>query len=179
MAAHTEETRQQRKPGKRRDYLRDIRAIHALQRQLDMSDDDARSLKQALTGTASSKDMNAPQRKRLLAHLLRLRDLRQGKTPTIQTGSVRPALWRSGSDWRDDRWKLACRLWTALFAVGQVRTNTDTALQAWVKRQSGVDTWRWLNTYQINSVIEALKKWCTRAGINTSALEGDNRRSTP
>jgi Protein of unknown function (DUF1018) len=43
-----------------------------------------------------------------------------------------------------------------------VHTNTDAALMAYVKRQTRVEHWRFLNGYQINAVIEALKAWQNR-----------------
>jgi hypothetical protein len=47
-----------------------------------------------------------------------------------------------------------------------VQADSDEALLAWVQRQHRVAAWRWLNTYQINGVVESLKKWCRRVGVD-------------
>lgn len=141
----------QRKP---RDYKKDIRSIHALQRELGLLDDDARALKIQVTGKASSKDMTDRQRARFISHLLKLKD------------KQRKQLHRSQADQQDARWDKARLLWSALHDAGAVRSNTDAALNSYVKRITKVDAWRWLNTYQINTVLEALKKWCERVGVN-------------
>ena len=49
--------------------------------------------------------------------------------------------------------------------AGEVRTNTDAALTAYVKRQTSMEAWRFLNGHQINTVIESLKRWCRRANV--------------
>ena len=75
---------------------------------------------------------------------------------------------RSADDYQDERWLKARALWHALAAAGVVRTNTDAALMTYVKRQTKLEHWRFLNGYQINAVIEALKNWCVRSGIDPS-----------
>lgn len=47
----------------------DLKAIHAMQRELGLSKDDAESLKLSVTGVSSSADMNEQQRARYIAHL--------------------------------------------------------------------------------------------------------------
>lgn len=46
-----------------------------------------------------------------------------------------------------------------------VKVNTDAALTKYVLRQTKVEAWRFLNGYQINTVIESLKTWCTRSNV--------------
>lgn len=139
-----------------------LAAIHIAHKALGLSKDDAAHLKQAVTGVQSAADMTEQQRKRYLAHLSSLQvsagliDPRPAKRPYVR---------RSVDDAEDERWGKARALWHALAASGVVRTDTDAALQAYVKRQTKVDAWRFLNGYQVNSVIEALKAWCTRNGI--------------
>ena len=133
-----------------------LAAIHIAFKALGISKDDACALKQAVTGVASAKDMSAQQRRRLLAHLSGL----QQRTGAPKRASV----LRSVDDTLDARWLKARALWAHLAASNLVHTDTDAALMAYVKRQTHVDAWRFLNSYQINSVIEALKLWCRRTG---------------
>ncbi len=59
-------------------------------------------------------------------------------------------------------------LWLALHKCGAVRNPSLTALQAYVKRQTGVEAMQWLSDDQTVRVIEALKAWLKR-------YEGDSK----
>ena len=141
----------------------DLSTIHILQKEVGLSKDDAEALKIALTGKASSADMSYEQRSKVIGHLRRLKAAQQPAQPVYT--ALRPELARSYDDFADLRWSKARALWAKLAMAGQVRTNTDAALMAYVKRQTKVDAWRFLNGHQINDVLEALKKWCHRAEI--------------
>ena len=140
-----------------------LAAIHMAQKALGLSAEDATALKLHVTGKASSADMNDVQRQMYLAHLSTLQqragliDPRPAKRPYVQ---------RSAQDDQDERWGKARALWHALAVAGVVHTDTDAALQAYIKRQTHLEAWRFLNTFQMNSVIEALKQWCSRNGID-------------
>lgn len=140
-----------------------LAAIHMAQKALGLSAEDASALKLAVTGQASSATMSAPQRAKYLAHLSGLQERAGLIAPRPQK---RPYVQRSVDDADDARWLKARALWHALAASGVVRSNTDAALMSYVKRQTHVEHWRFLNGYQVNQVIEALKKWCVRSGID-------------
>ena len=144
-----------------------LAAIHMAQKALGLSAEDASALKLAVTGKASSADMSAMQRKRYLAHLS---GLQQNAGLIAPRAQQRPPLYRTVDDADDERWRKARALWHALANANVVHTNTDAALLAYVKRQTKMDAWRFLNTYQVNTVIEALKKWCVRSGIETEPV---------
>ncbi len=144
-----------------------LAAIHMAQKALGLSAEDASALKLAVTGKASSADMSAMQRKRYLAHLS---GLQQNAGLIAPRAQQRPPLYRTVDDADDERWRKARALWHALANANVVPTNTDAALLAYVKRQTKMDAWRFLNTYQVNTVIEALKKWCVRSGIETEPV---------
>lgn len=142
----------------------DLAAIHIATKALGLTADDAQALKLAITGKASAKDMTVPQRRQLLAHLSGLQAQATGKPKAAYTGPRR-AVERSASDDQDGRWSKARALWALLAAAGVVRVDTDAALTAYVKRQTKVEAWRFLNGHQINTVIESLKTWCTRSNV--------------
>ena len=147
-----------------------LAAIHMAQKALGLSADDASALKLAVTGKASAADMTDLQRKKYLAHLSGLQAkvaLAAGQKPTWQ--SPRTPVQRAAADDQDERWHKARTLWAALARAGHVHTDTDAALMAYVTRQVKVAHWRFLNTAQINTVIEAIKRWCLRVGVPTSA----------
>lgn len=145
-----------------------LAAIHIAHKALGLSADDAAALKQTITGVQSARDMTEQQRRRYLAHLSGLQEraaLARGEKPAY-TPRRRP-LYRTVDDDQDARWLKARALWHALATAGVVHNNTDAALLAYVKRQTKLEHWRWLNGYQVNTVIEALKKWCVRSGVPT------------
>lgn len=147
-----------------------LAAIHMAQKALSLSADDASALKLAVTGKASAADMTDAQRKKYLAHLSGLQArvaVAAGQRPAWQ--SPRQPREHSPADDQDERWHKARTLWSALARAGHVRTDTDAALMAYVSRQVKVEHWRFLNGHQINTVIEAIKRWCVRVGVPTSA----------
>lgn len=153
------------KPARRTDRRQgDLAAIHIAQKALGMSKEDAEALKLGITGKASAADMTVPQRRMVLAHLSRLQAIANGKPKPAYTGQRR-SLERSTGDGQDDRWGKARALWALLAQAGEVKHDTDAALTAYVKRQTGIEAWRFLNGHQINTVIESLKRWCRRAKV--------------
>jgi phage gp16-like protein len=53
-------------------------------------------------------------------------------------------------------------LWLDLHQAGVVRNPDESALAAYVKRQTGIAALQWLSTAQGSTVIEALKQWLQR-----------------
>lgn len=149
------------KPVPRQNHLA---AIHMAQKALGLSSDDAAALKLAVTGQASSATMTAAQRAHYLAHLSGL----QGRPAPSARRSVAA---RSPDDEQDARWGKARALWHALHLAGAVRVDTDAALMTYVTRQTKVSAWRFLNGYQVNSVIEALKNWHARVTQATQSAQ--------
>lgn len=152
-----------------------IAAIHVLKSQCKLVDDDYRALLIALTGVDSCKQMSPAQLVVVRTHLQKLA-VRLGvakPAPAVQPGTAQftrrriPAK-RSTSDDADERWGKARTLWGALARAGAVKVDSDAALLAYVKRQTKMEAWRFLNGYQINGVIESLKKWCARLDGNKS-----------
>lgn len=144
-----------------------LAAIHMAQKALGLSAEDASALKLSVTGKASSADMSAAQRSQYLAHLSGLQERAGLIAPRP---AKRPYVQRSGDDADDERWGKARALWHALAVAGVVHTDTDAALTAYVKGKIKVDAWRFLNTHQVNQVIEMLKQWCVRSGVPTEQV---------
>ena len=141
-----------------------LAAIHIAQKSLSLSKDDAEALKLQIVGVASAAGMSDAQRRRYLAHLTKLQE-RAGLRTAVPAAGARPPLQRAIADGADERWAKARTLWALLAQAGQVRTDTDAALMAYVQRQTHLEHWRFLNSYQVNTVIESLKRWCRRAEV--------------
>lgn len=133
--------------GKSDSRVRKIKAIRAACHRLGIADDDRHAVQIELTGVASMKDMDAKQLDRMLDHLNR--DYR-GTGQRDHAGKVR-ALW-----------------WT-LYWLGAVDQPNERAIDAFVKRQTGVDALRFLDHRQAHSVIDALKSWAAREGVDWPA----------
>ena len=132
---------------------RHIAAIHVLKGKLGLSDDDYRALLVGLTGQRSAKACTEAQQRQLRDHLQRLahklglaasRPLR----PETETSAMERKVWA---------------MWLALARKGAIQNPGAPALRAWVKRQTGMDDLRFCNWAQLDKLIEALKKWDTRA----------------
>lgn len=151
-------------PAKQANRRADLATIHVLQKDLGLDKDAAEALKRAITGVASSADMSYEQRSKYIGHLKRLQASRKGATGSTYTAK-RPKLQRSLSDSHDERWSKARALWGLMARNGIVRVDSDQALMAYVSRQTRTSHWRFLNGHQINAVIESLKAWCGRCGV--------------
>ena len=53
-------------------------------------------------------------------------------------------------------------LWLELHTAGKVRNPDESALCAYVKRQTRVEALQWLSSDQASMLIESLKKWLAR-----------------
>jgi phage gp16-like protein len=153
-----------------------IAAIHVLKTQLKLSEGDYRALLTELTGKDSCKAMHATQLAKVRSHLDNLA-VRMGVAvakpafvPNAQFTRQRTAVKRSDSDAGDDRWLKARTLWAQLAQAGKVKVDTDAALLAYVKRQTQLEAWRFLNGYQINMIIESLKCWLVRADVKVKEV---------
>jgi len=132
---------------------RHLAAIHVLKAKLGLSDDDYRALLWQLTGTRSAKACTEAQQRQLRDHLQRLAEKLgvaspRPPRPQTETSAMERKVWA---------------LWLALARKGAIQHSDAPALRAWVKRQTGMDDLRFCNWAQLDKLIEALKKWDTRA----------------
>ncbi|WP_374584399.1 gp16 family protein [Ideonella dechloratans] len=143
---------------------RELQLIHIAKGQLGLGDDAYRDLLSQVTGKRSAAELTGAQRRQFLDHLKRC-GWQQVQRPNPQRNE-QPAHARAPGDVHAERWEKARQLWALLCRAGAVQADSDEALLAWVQRQHRVAAWRWLNTHQINTVVESLKKWCRRVGAD-------------
>ena len=138
-----------------------IRLIHVGKRALKLSDDEYRALLQGATaGLDSCKDMNLGHLRAVYGALKR-----RGFKPTPKGGGK----GRSPSIQPPPKKTQLSKIWALWFALGKTGGISDTrraALEAFVKRQTGLDRLELLNTQpkEANKVIEALKAMQRRHG---------------
>jgi phage gp16-like protein len=130
-----------------------IAKVHIAKKQLNMTDEDYRVMLQSLTGQDSTKYMTMWELEKVVEHMISL-----GFKPKKTIGD-RPQA-------HDRQSKKIRALWMDLGKAGLVRDLSETALSAFVKRQTGVEALQWLSSEQACNVIEALKKWLGRAPSN-------------
>lgn len=121
------------------------RALHAAAGKAGLDEEARRDLMARETGKRSTKDMDAAELRRVLDSINALRPRQLGPV----TAAHRKVL----------------ALWIAAWAVGGVDRRDDAALDAFVRRQVGVDALRFLSDREADRVVEALKAICGRAGF--------------
>ena len=139
-----------------------IKAIHVLKGKLSLSDDDYRALLIQLTGHSSSKAMTQPQRRTVREHLQRLAAHMGIEQPATRQRPLPDAAFAKAKAAASPRERKVWALWHQLHRDGLVDNPTAAALNAWVKRQVGVDALRFCTGPQLDTLIEALKAWGDR-----------------
>jgi phage gp16-like protein len=131
-----------------------IAAIHALKHKLRLSDDDYRALLMGLTGQASSKACTQDQRAAVRQHMQRLAE-RMGVASPSKRADQQPRYVQSARPLERKVWAL----WHAIGREGRLESPTPAALQAFVKRQTGMDHLRFCDDWQLHGLVESLKYW--------------------
>ncbi|MFA5718567.1 MAG: regulatory protein GemA [Desulfobulbaceae bacterium] len=65
----------------------------------------------------------------------------------------------------DAQMRKVVALWITLHKAGAVRSGADQALQKYVKRMTGADNLKWCGPRELSKLIEGLKSWCQRVGV--------------
>ena len=134
-----------------------IAAIHVAKNRLGLDEDTYRAKLLNITGKPSTKEMTEDERQ-LVITVFR----NEGFAPIGggKRAGGRPRL--SGKFAK----KLQA-LWIAAYNLGIIRDRDDAALEAFIKRQTGIERERWLHhADDAAKVIEALKSWVAReAGV--------------
>lgn len=138
----------------------DLAAIHMAKKALGWDDSTYRDIMFAVCRVRSAGDMDFTGRKRFLEHLRKCQQ-QMGIPPR---GDYRPAPWSPPLRALWSRWQ-------QLADAGLVHERSRDALQAWVKRQTGVDRLEWLTTHQLDALLASAKLWLARSTDHT-AKEG-------
>lgn len=130
------------------DPARIRRAIFAKCREEGIDDAARHDIQLRATGKASLKDMTPAEMETVL-RALGGRVRRQPRTTNLPNGAHTSKLRA---------------LWISAYWIGVVRDNRDSALAAWICRQTGIDAARWATPAQTAACVEALKDWMARDG---------------
>lgn len=142
-----------------------IRAIHAIKTRVRLDEGSYRAMLQGF-GVATSKDLSRDDAERMLA---RLRDI-PGASKPVEAAAKRPSKDRADGP---KAAKLRA-MWIALWNLGAVEDRRDSALHAFIERQTGKPHSRFiLHAGDAAAVIEALKHMLERAGVAFPTQTGD------
>jgi hypothetical protein len=135
-----------------------VRAIHAIKTRTKLNEMSYRAMLSAY-GVASSKDLSQEDANRLI---VRMRDIPGASTPVQRA----KATGRYAT-------KLQA-MWLALYNLGVVVDRRDSALHAFLERQTGVQHTRFLReASEAHKAIEALKAWLIREGVAWPVMTND------
>ncbi len=131
-----------------------IRMIQVAKRQLAIEDADYRAaIGRAVKGKSSCSDCTTLQLDRVIDELKRL-----GFRPR-KPAAAKPKPERRPLDTSAEASK-ARAVWLLLYEIGAVRDPSEAALNAYVRRQAGVDDLAWVR--DMAPVTEGLKAWAAR-----------------
>ncbi|MEX2480226.1 MAG: regulatory protein GemA [Gammaproteobacteria bacterium] len=144
-----------------------IAKLHIAKKQLGLDDGLYRDTLEAATGRRSAKDMTEAELSRALRHFQQ-RGFNASSKPPSKGGE---------KGFADSVYLPKVRaLWLSGWHLGIVRDRSDGAMAAFIKRQTGIESSRWLTRAEdARVVVEALKSWFAReADVDWS--QSDNPR---
>lgn len=141
---------------------RDLATIHIARGALGMDEDEYRDMLFALCRVRSAKDLDWTGRRKVLNHFKRL-------------GWPKPAK-------RSSKQSKLLLLWHQLAEVGAVADGSAAALNAFCKRQTGIDRIEFVDASpsEFASLVESLKSWLARVhGGRMELARAVTERSIP
>lgn len=149
----------------------DIKLIKMGQAQLGWDDAFYREvLSSHFGGKTSATDLTWQERQQLIGHMKRLGFVVKSK------GTKNPRVDRA-----DDTMSKLRAMWFAMAEVGAVHkpgtvADADVAIEAWAKRMAPeLVAIRFASRYQMQRLIEAMKKWAKRVGAPLEDEQGAER----
>lgn len=134
--------------------------VHIAKKELGLDDAAYRAMLERITGRTSAKDCTEGQLGKVLDELKA-----KGWKPTLKVVSGNPgAAVRRGAPASSPVAKKARAMWISLHQLGAVRDPSESALEAFGRRQLGAEKLQWANQSHGYRLIEALKAMAEREG---------------
>jgi hypothetical protein len=130
--------------------------VHIARKQLGMVEEDYRAMLQRITGLGSAKDCNDRQLGAVMAELERM-GFRSPARTAVQRSPATGGVARK-----------ARAMWISLGQLGAIDDPSEARLEAFGKRQLGVERLQWADERQGFRLIEALKAMANRHGWDQS-----------
>jgi phage gp16-like protein len=136
------------------DRNRAIAAIHVGKKAAGLDDDSYRDLMQRETGKRSSAELDERGLRRMLTVLDGLKPADAPRSSHAARKDSRPIA------------RKAVALWLMLWNLDEVRSRHDRAIDAFVQRTTGKAALKFTTNGEAGKVVEALKDWCARSGVD-------------
>jgi len=134
--------------------------VHLAKKDLRLDDDTYRDILERITGRRSSAECSVGELENLVAHFRT-----KGFVPKAVAGGRKGSAVQRGPRQADHPVaKKARALWISLHQLGVVENASEQALEAFAKRQLGVERMQWMDQGLGFKLIEALKEWAKREG---------------
>lgn len=135
--------------------------IHIAKKQLGLDEETYRGLIHHVTGKRSAGELDSTERRAVLDEMGR-----RGFRPQPRDhGRGRRARPTPAAQHRQAR--KARALWLSLYYLGEVRDPAEAAMDSFIARQCGISSAAWMkDPADARKVVEALKSWCVRAGVD-------------
>lgn len=137
-----------------------IKLIHVAKTKLGIEDEVYRDILESTTGKTSSKLLTPAQ---LEAVLDRLKQLGFKVESKDKAGVKNLA--------SDAQSRLIRHLWLQLYEAGQVKNGSELALAKFVENRVGVSALQFLSSKHADMIINHLREWCKRCGIERVTVE--------
>jgi phage gp16-like protein len=138
--------------------------IHIAQKELNLTDEHYRDI---LDRVAQQRTAAGLSDEKLLEVLAALKAL--GWKPKVIAGAKARSAPKPGRRPADHPVARKARaLWISLHKLGVIENGSEAALEAFAKRQLGVDALQWADQSQAEPLIKALKAMAERAGWSQS-----------
>lgn len=134
--------------------------VHIAKKDLGLTDEHYRDVLERFTGQRSAAGLSEAQLIKVLKHFES-----EGFKPKVIAGAKATSAPKSGRRPADHPMARKARaMWISLHQLGVVQDPSESALEAFAKRQLKVDALQWANQRQGFRLIEALKAWAEREG---------------
>ena len=132
--------------------------IHIAKKELGWSDDIYRDILQTRYKVDSAAKLNRFQGDDLIRHF-------KGLGFKIRKKNANGSPFKPSATYESAMARKVVAIWVTLGLAGKVRARSDWALQSYVKRMTGRDNLAWCDDQQLWKLIESLKKWAKREGV--------------
>ena len=137
--------------------------VHLARKELGLAEADYRAVLYRVTQHESAGALSDAQLEAVIAEFKRLGWQQKSRSvPSVGSGSRIPGATARPADHPAAR--KARSLWISLAQLGVVRNSSEAALEAFARRQLGVDRLQWADQGQVYKLTEALKAMAERAG---------------
>lgn len=137
--------------------------VHLGKKELGLHDDDYRAILARVAGRTSAADCTEPELVRVVEEM-KAKGF-AGKPKPRPAGAVRPGSGQAATKPADHPAARKARaLWISLHQLGAIDNPSEQALEAFARRQLGVERLQWADQARVYKLVEALKAIGTRDG---------------